>query len=532
MEYRFEMRSKKQESKSEIRSTKLETNPKSKTLMTETLTPPGRSHLGSSSVSNLGVCFGFRISSFEFRVGAAVVLLALCLCGVGRAGLAQRLAKAVGAQQDADSYSIQVVEPSSGTVLYSHNAHKPLMPASNMKVVTTAAALRYLGPESEYQTRIGRQNGALVVIGSGDPLLGDQSTDKRYDRPDGWIFEKIVQALKEQGVTEVNDIVVDTTVFDDQRVHPSWPAKDHNRAFACEVCGLNFNGNCIEVSASNLGSSVTLSVEPKTSYVQIVNEAEPVTEGDSAIGSYRTSQPNRIIVYGKCLEREGPFRVAIEQPAAFFGFCLAENLVRAGINAKGKLIEKAVHLDAGFQPLVEFTTPFADCLRRANTDSFNLVAEALIKTIDAHRKPDHKDGGWGGGRDLIAKYLNDLGIPSEEFVIDDGSGLSRNNRLTTHALSTILLDLYRGKNWELFQGSLAVGGEDGTIDKYFGEARYRGKVHAKTGYISGVRALSGVCLTDSGPYLFSVLSNGPKGLSRDAINNIPKAIIDEYAGNN
>jgi D-alanyl-D-alanine carboxypeptidase/D-alanyl-D-alanine-endopeptidase (penicillin-binding protein 4) len=114
-------------------------------------------------------------------------------------------------------------------------------------------------------------------------------------------------------------------------------------------------------------------------------------------------------------------------------------------------------------------------------------------------------------------------------VIDDGSGLSRNNRMTTHALSTILLDLYRSKNWELFQGSLAVGGEDGTIDKYFGEARYRGKVRAKTGYISGVRALSGVCLTDTGPYIFSILSNGPKGLSRDAINNIPKAIIDEYA---
>ncbi len=463
------------------------------------------------------------------RRRAAVVLLNLCLCGVSLAGLAQRLAKAVGSQQDADSYSIQVVEPNSGTVIYSHNARKPRMPASNMKVVVTAAALRYLGPEFEYKTRVGRQNGALVVIGSGDPLLGDRSTDERYDRPDGWIFEKIIQALKEQGVAEVNDIIVDTTVFDDQRVHPSWPAKDHNKSFACEVCGLNFNGNCIEVSASNLGSSVALRLEPKTSYVQIVNDAEPVTEGDSAIGSNRTPQPNRIIVFGKCLDREGPFRVAIEQPAAFFGFCLAENLLRAGLTAKGKLIDRAVALETGFTPLVEFTTPLTDCLRRANTDSFNLVAEALLKTLDAHSRPDHRDGSWSGGRNLIARYLTDLGIPSEEFVIDDGSGLSRNNRMTTHALSTILLDLYRSKNWELFEGSLAVGGEDGTIEEYFSETRYRGKVRAKTGYISGVRALSGVCLTDTGRYLFSVLSNGPKGLSRDAINSIPKAIIDEYA---
>ena len=211
------------------------------------------------------------------------------------AGLAQRLAKAVGEKQDADSYAIQVVEPNSGTVLYSHNAHKPFMPASNMKVVTTAAALKYLGAGFEYKTRVGLQNGALVVIGSGDPLLGDKSMDARYDRPAGWIFDKIVQALHEQGVAEVNDILIDTTVFDDERVHPSWPARDYNKWYACEICGVNFNDNCIEVTATNLGGSVAVGLEPKTSFVQIANEVEPVTGGDTAIGTNRTAQPNKIV---------------------------------------------------------------------------------------------------------------------------------------------------------------------------------------------------------------------------------------------
>jgi D-alanyl-D-alanine carboxypeptidase/D-alanyl-D-alanine-endopeptidase (penicillin-binding protein 4) len=463
------------------------------------------------------------------RLTHTIVLLSVCFCGVSLGGLAQRLVKAVGPQQDADAYSIQVVEPNSGTVVYSHEAHKPLMPASNMKLVTTAAALRYLGADFEYRTKVGWQNGTLVVLGSGDPLLGDPSTDDRYGRPAGWIFEKIVQAVREQGITEVSDIDVDTTVFDDERVHPSWPARDYNKWYACEVCGLNYNDNCIEVTASNQGDRVAISIEPRTSFVQIVNDVEPVTGGDSAIGANRTPQPNRIILFGKCKSREGPFRVAIEQPGAFFGFCLAENLARAGITPKGKLIEKAVNVEAGFKLLVEFATPLVDCVRRANTDSLGLAAEALLKTIDAHSKPEGNNGGWAGGRELIGKYLTDLGIPSEEFVIDDGSGLSRHNRLTTDALTKILLDLYRGKNWELFQASLAVAGEEGTIDKYFNEAKYRGKIHAKTGYISGVRALSGVCLTDTGPYLFSVLSNGPKGLSRDAINNVAKAVMDEYA---
>jgi D-alanyl-D-alanine carboxypeptidase/D-alanyl-D-alanine-endopeptidase (penicillin-binding protein 4) len=465
------------------------------------------------------------------RRQAGVVFLSVCFCGVSLGGLTQRLVKAVGSQQDADAYSIQVVEPNSGTVVYSHNAHKPLMPASNMKVVTTAAALKYLGSDFEYRTRVGWQNGMLVVIGSGDPLLGDKSTDDRYGRQPGWVFEKIAQALREQGITEVNDIVIDTTVFDDQRVHPSWPAKDYNKPYACEVCGLNYNDNCIEVTANNQGDSVAISIEPRTSFVQIINEVEPVTGGDTAIGANRTQQPNRIILFGRCRNREGPFRVAIEQPGAFFGFCLAENLARAGITPKGKLLEKAVNVDAGFKPLVEFTTPLVDCVRRANTDSLGLAVEALLKTIDAHSKPDRKNGGWTGGRELIGKYLADLGIPSDEFVIDDGSGLSRHNRLTTYILSKILLDLYRSRNWEFFQASLAVAGEEGTIGKYFNEAKYRGRIHAKTGYISGVRALSGVCLTDTGPYIFSILSNGPKGLSRDAINNVAKVIIDEYAGN-
>jgi serine-type D-Ala-D-Ala carboxypeptidase/endopeptidase (penicillin-binding protein 4) len=477
----------------------------------------------------MGLFHGMHILA---RRQVGVVLLSVGLCGVSVAGLEQRLAKALGSKQDPSEYAIQVVEPNSGTVIYSHNAHAPFMPASNMKLVTTAAALKYLGADFDYKTRVGLQNGALVVLGSGDPLLGDKLIDARHERPNGWIFEKIVQALREQNVAEVSDILVDTTVFDDERVHPSWPAKDHNRAFACEVCGLNFNGNCIEITATNQGGHIAVTVEPKTSFVEFINGIEPVTEGDTAIGAIRTQQPNKIRLYGKCRNKDGPVHIAIEQPAAFFGFVLAENLGRAGIGAKGRLIEKAVPVNAAFKPLVEFTTPLTDCLRRANTDSFNLVAEALIKTIDAQSKPDHKNGGWAGGRELIAKYLSDLGIAPEEFVIDDGCGLSRQDRLTTYLLTKVLLDLYHGKNWQMFFSSLAVGGEDGTIDKYFNEAKYRGRIHAKTGYISGVRALSGVCLTNSGPYIFSILSNGPKGLSRDGLNSIPKAIIDEYASRN
>lgn len=456
-----------------------------------------------------------------------VLLLAAAWCGVVSAALSQRILKVADPQKVSD-YSISVIEPQSGATVYSHEPHKPLMPASNMKLVTTAAALKYLGPKFEYKTRVGLSDNTLVVIGSGDPILGDKDTDAKYGRQSGWVFEKIVQALRDQGIGEINDIVIDTTVFDDERVHASWDPAQLNRWYECEVCGLNYNLNCIELTAINVGGIVTLQVEPRTSFIDIANQVEAIASGEGGVGSYRTTQPNKIIAFGKCRNREGPFKVAIEKPAGFFGFLLAEQLARSGIAARGKLVERAFSEAEGFKPLVEFATPLADVVNRANTDSLGLAAEALIKTIDAYGRPDGRNGGWAGGRERIGKYLESLGVPPEEFNIDDGSGLSRQNRLTTNAISRLLLNQYRGGNWELFQVSLAVGGEEGTIDKYFNEAKYRGKIHAKTGYIVGAKALSGVCLTDRGPYLFSILTNGPKGLSRDAINGIAKAIIDEY----
>jgi D-alanyl-D-alanine carboxypeptidase/D-alanyl-D-alanine-endopeptidase (penicillin-binding protein 4) len=282
------------------------------------------------------------------------------------------------------------------------------------------------------------------------------------------------------------------------------------------------------VTATNLGGSVAIEINPPTRFIEAVNQVEAVSSGDEAVGSNRTAQPNRITIFGRCRTKQGPFRVAIEQPASFFGFMLSEQLRKAGVVVKGRVVEKPIAANAKLKPLVEFSTPISDVISRANTDSLGLAAEALIKTIDACNNPDRKLGGWPGGRELVRRYLTSLGIPSAEVTLDDGSGLSRENRLTTNVITKVFLDLYKSGNWELFRASLAVGGEQGTIDRYFSEPKYRGNVFGKTGYISGVRAFSGVCKTQSGPYIFSVLSNGPKGLSRDAINDVAKAIIDEY----
>ena len=107
------------------------------------------------------------------------------------------------------------------------------------------------------------------------------------------------------------------------------------------------------------------------------------------------------------------------------------------------MAEKTVDANARLKPLVEFSTPISDVLWRANTDSLGLAAEALIKTIDAQNNADKKLGSWPGGRELVRRYLTGLGVPEAEINLDDGSGLSRENRLTVNAITKVLLNLYR-----------------------------------------------------------------------------------------
>jgi len=426
-------------------------------------------------------------------------------------------------------FSIHIVKADSGRTVYSHNSRDALVSASNMKIIVTAAAIKFLGPDYRHKTQVGLCGDTLVVMGSGDPLLGDKATDTKYGRKPGWIFKDIAAALKHNGIRTINDIIVDTTVFDDQRVHPNWPKKELNRWYACEVSGLNFNGNCIDITAKKTGGRVAILIEPKTTFVKLINKVTPISKGTGIVGSYRNSRPNEIVVHGKCKSSVGPFAVAIERPAAFFGFLLAENLAKAGISAKGQFIEKAVDDDCNVTVLAEYSTAIADCLARCNKDSFGLAAEALFKTVAANASLANRDGSWAAGRQIISRYLSGLGIDRSQFYIDDGSGLSRQNELSAYAITKVLSDVYKGRNWLLYKASLAVGGGDGTISTHFKEQKYKGKVFGKTGYMEGVRSFSGVCTIAAGDYIFSILANKTNSRTRSAIHGIAKAIIDtEY----
>ena len=428
-------------------------------------------------------------------------------------------------KQSKTTFAILAVDADSGKTLYQKNATKPMIPASNMKVITTAASLHYLGPNYVFQTKIGLLGNSLVIIGDGDPLLGEPKLDPQDPRSLNRIFSDIVLLLKDAGKTSIEDVVIDVSFFDNNRVHPSWPPSQLNQWYACEVSGLNFYNNCVHVHAERKNNRAALKMEPENSYIHLVNQLKLISKGSSAAGAYRNSVPNKLLIKGK-LNQQAGFDVAIEEPQGLFASVLADQLTKSGISIRGKIVQKYVKYDNSIRVLRVLETPIHQVWARSNKNSLGLAAECLVKTISATNTEGHINGEWPHGLALIARYLDSLGIDSEQFVLDDGSGLSRKNRLSPNALVAVLKDIYASDNRDLFFNSLAVGGVDGTIYKYFRKAPYKGNILGKTGYISGIRSFSGICKTSRGDILFSILTEGGNGYTRRCINEIAEAIYD------
>jgi D-alanyl-D-alanine carboxypeptidase/D-alanyl-D-alanine-endopeptidase (penicillin-binding protein 4) len=449
------------------------------------------------------------------------------LSGSPESDLAQRIDAVLGKPAlKRVLFSARVVRSKTGEVVYERNPHLALIPASNMKVVTGAAALERLSPSFAFVTSVGLSGNSLVVIGRGDPLFGDKDIPSGDGRSAQGVLQEIIARLTAKGVASISDIILDTSVFDDQRVHPSWPRNQLHQRYACEVGGFNYNGNCVDVTAVNKKGKVILYLDPPTDYIRLVNEMEPGSWRQNWFAVERTDVPGRLIIRGQCARQAGPYSVAVENPALFFGRLLADSLVKAGIKVDGEVRESPVFPELEFIPVAEFRTPITACLERMNKDSLGLAAEALFKTLGVGAGPGGQPGCWESGARALSEYLREVGISDEDFVVADGSGFSRDNRLSAAALTQVFSHLSHGPYWETFKSTLAVGGYDGTIENHFWEKKYRGRVMAKSGYIQAVRALSGVVQTDRGEFIFSFLANRAGSNARGAIDDAVKAIVD------
>lgn len=400
--------------------------------------------------------------------------------------------------------SVLAVELRHGRTLFASRDYRPLIPASNMKLVVTAAALSRWGADHEFTTILARKGKDLVVIGSGDPGFADPAMQIKYNQDPTSVFRDWAEKVKQARLTKVSDIIVDDSIFDQQFVYPSWPKKQLNRTYTPPVAGLNLWENLASVQKHGRTSagSLRLLIEPWINY-HPKSKMPPASHRQAWI----SGGPGAGVGYAGGVNSSS----GVDDPAIFFGSVFRAVLEKESISVHGQVVRQRVtdidgRLDSDIVVLAQSSTKLTDIIGRANKLSRALFAECLFKGLAA--APDQQ-GSWTGGSAAVADFLTSkVGARADQFVIDDGSGLSRRNRLSPTVLVAVLKYMHSRDDAEVFRKSLSIWGRDGTLRKRSSKSVLAGRVYAKTGYINGVRSLSGYIRTKRGNWVaFSILMN-------------------------
>jgi len=449
-------------------------------------------------------------------------------------------------------WGIEVVDLGSGKTVYSLNADKLFIPASNTKLFTTGAVLALIGPEYRFRTtlesmgtvdRYGRLSGDLVIVGRGDPNLSGRTLpyNLRTERnmPPVRVLEELADQLLARGVKVIDgDLVADDSYFLFQRYSEGWAQDDLLWAWGAPVSALTVNDSVMFVSvmpADHIGERAYVSIAPFADYYRIENRVTTTPAGTEPRKLLINREPgsNQLTIWGTIpLGDPGATEaLAIEDPAEFAAKLMRSLLEKRGIVVYGRVRTQHAELsslytfhatamasagggtDAVVPPLTPLRNVLADHqsmplvqdLKVINKVSQNLHAELILRLLGRDRG---RSGTVEGGLEVMQSWLLLAGIRTDEYVFHDGSGLSRENLVTPHAVVKLLSFIARQPWGATYLDTLPVGGMDGSLAERFKTPSTLGRVQAKTGALSHVNALSGYLTTLKGERLaFSIIVN-------------------------
>lgn len=410
-----------------------------------------------------------------------------------------------------------------GEYLYVRNPHKNFVPASNMKLFTTATALVKLGTDYRYKTHfyvngtideMGVLNGDLVVVGSGDPTLTGRYYKGEITKP----LEFWVDSLLARKISAINgNIIGDDNYFEDEVMGEGWSWDYESDWYAAQISALSFNDNCMDIylaPGDSIGQPVKFRLFPDTDYVQIINRTTTVRAGlENEISFHRKRGTNQVEIRGS-IPVNTPTKhdwFSIENPTLFTATVLKQTLEKRGILVSGKAqdiddLEGYSYAQEPSRLIFEYASPpLTEIVDVINKVSQNLYAELLLRTLGAHL---YGIGDASHGVEVVKDFLAGIGINTEKFLMVDGSGLSRLNMVAPTHVVTLLRYMRRSASGDYFYKSLPVAGVDGTIINRMQQTAAQGNVRAKTGYVGHVRALSGYLTTiDKEELAFAIIAN-------------------------
>ncbi len=413
---------------------------------------------------------------------------------------------------------IQVVSLLDGSVVYARNADELLNPASNVKLVTAAAALSRLGADFRFETEF-LLDGALgerprlYVRGKGDPTM---TTERLY---------QVAGELKHLGLHEVADIVLDESYFDAERLAPGFEQETTDRPYTAPTGALSLNANTVAVflRSAGAGQRPAVEVDPASDYFTVVNGAVGTLSRARrvSVSSELEGERQRIVVRGTVPPSgESVVYRRIDAPPLYYGQTLRMLLEQRGVHVRGKVRLGSVPERTKLLYVAQSDT-FDLVLKRMNKTSNNFIAETLMKVLGAEAKG--VPGTTAKGVLATEEFLeHDVGLQRGSYVLKNGSGINDTNRFTPAQLARLLKTMAErfGVAAE-YLSSVPIGGKDGTLKWRFEGNDIAGRLRAKTGTLENVCALSGLVQTAGGETLaFSILVNDFTGRTAPVVQTI------------
>jgi D-alanyl-D-alanine carboxypeptidase/D-alanyl-D-alanine-endopeptidase (penicillin-binding protein 4) len=424
---------------------------------------------------------------------------------------------AVPALKDA-KLSVLVTEPDTGKVVYARAEKTGLNAASNVKIVTSAAALALLGPEYRWKTAVygpakagarwlnpgGEVPGDLYLRGSGDPTLTTRD------------LNELAADLAALGVRKVRGgLVVDATFFEGGNVGPAYDQKTESAAFRAPSSAASLNSNAVLVTvspAAAAGGAARVVLDPPSPYFTISGRVVTASRGP-AVPMVETSDggngTTRITVSGRVRLGSEPryFLRRVVHPERFLGSTFLQILQKRGITFDKPLRLEALPGDGWRALAAHDSPPLAVVIQELNKRSNNFSAEQVVRTLGA--EVVGRPGSWDKGLEAVARYLDSIGVARASYKMANGSGLYDSNRFSAEQIAAVLRAAMRDfRIAGEFLASLAVAGADGTLGHRMAGTVAERYIRAKTGTLANVSCLSGIAgAPGQRPVVFSILMN-------------------------
>ena len=445
---------------------------------------------------------------------------------------------------------IDVVALPDGRALYQRDAERLFAPASNTKLFTTALALSTLGPQYRFTTTVvaqgaidasGRLAGDLVFVGGGDPSL----SARRYpyqkpvtgEKPQPFetipAIEDLADQIASRGIKAIDgDIVGDDRRYVWDPYPDGWSADDAVWEYGAPVSALIVNDNAFTLwirPGAHPGDLVRILTSPAGVPFTINNRVQTIAGGERKIHMDRLSGSSELDVWGTIPESDEGMHelLAVNDPAVFAAFLLRDALTRRGIAVRGDACARHGFADTvadmkrgialpqvtGTELARRTSPPLNELLQVTAKVSQNLHAEIMLREVGA---VTCNMGTREAGHEEMKAFLAQAGIGDGDDHLVDGSGLSRLTLVTPVAVTKLLTFMYRSKNRQEWIPLLPIAGVDGTLRTRFDGHPEAARIHAKTGSLSHVRALSGYAESETyGPLAFSIIVNDSLASSSD-----------------